>query len=52
MATKEVKLEKGAAKAIFNGFNDDIVPKGFKKTPTKPNKETAKATGSKKKKIH
>lgn len=38
---QEVKLEKGAASAIFDGFNDNIKPKRVNANGTK--KKTGKA---------
>ena len=50
MAYKETKFDKGGAKAVFDGFNDNILPKGFKKK-SEP-KQLKQEPGSKKRKIH
>lgn len=53
MAYKEVKMEKGQAKALFGGFNDDFMPK--MKDQEKATKKTTKPPAkqdSKKRKIH
>lgn len=51
MAYKEVKMNKGDASKVFDGLNNDFVPKGCKDVHAKKKAEPTK-TGSKKPKIH